>query len=88
DRTFDLMIAVGEAVANAVEHAYRGTTGDFVLRLATRDDTIVGEVQDLGTWRDGEPALERGRGLSILRAATSRLELNRSPHGTTVAFVL
>ena len=88
DRTFDLMIAVGEAVANAVEHAYRGTTGDFVLRLATRDDTIVGEVQDLGTWRDGEPAAERGRGLSILRAATSQFELNRSPRGTTVVFAL
>ena len=52
ERSFDLVIAVGEAVANAVEHAYRGATGDFVLRLDYRDGRIVGEVRDLGTWRE------------------------------------
>ncbi len=87
-RTFDLTIAVGEAVANAVEHAYRGRTGDFVLRLALCDDKILGEVQDLGTWRDASPIAERGRGLAILRATTTRFELNRSPYGTTVAFAV
>jgi PAS domain S-box-containing protein len=88
DRTFDLTIAVGEAVANAVEHAYRGGHGDFVLRLTSCDDAVLGEVQDLGTWRDGKPAAERGRGLAILRATTQRFELNRSREGTTVAFAV
>ncbi|HZV76348.1 MAG TPA: SpoIIE family protein phosphatase [Candidatus Babeliales bacterium] len=88
ERTFDLIIAVGEAVANAVEHAYRGTTGDFVFRLSARDGRIFGEVQDLGTWREGEPPTDRGRGLAILRATTQRLELNRTPSGTTVAFAV
>jgi PAS domain S-box-containing protein len=88
ERTFDLTIAVGEAVANAVEHAYRGTTGDFVLRLSMEGETIVGEVEDLGTWCDANPDEERGRGLAILQAATSRLELTRSPHGTTVTFTV
>ncbi|MBV8067056.1 MAG: SpoIIE family protein phosphatase [Candidatus Eremiobacteraeota bacterium] len=88
ERTFDLTIAVGEAVANAVEHAYRDTTGDFVLRLAAREGTIFGEVADLGRWREGRPAAERGRGLAILRATTTRLNLDRSPHGTTVAFAV
>jgi PAS domain S-box-containing protein len=88
ERTFDLVLAVGEAVANAVEHAYRGATGDFVLRLDARDDKIFGEVQDLGTWYDRRPPTERGRGLAILRATTQRLELNRSERGTTVAFAV
>jgi PAS domain S-box-containing protein len=88
ERTFDLTIAVGEAVANAVEHAYRDTTGDFVLRLSNSDGTILGEVTDLGMWREGKPAAERGRGLAILRATTTRLTLNRSSHGTTVAFAV
>ncbi len=88
ERTFDLVLAVGEAVANAVEHAYRGATGDFVLRLDAREDKIFGEVQDLGTWYDHRPPVERGRGLAILRATTQRLELNRSERGTTVAFAV
>jgi PAS domain S-box-containing protein len=88
ERTFDVTIAVGEAVANAVEHAYRGRSGDFVLRLSARDEKIFGEVQDLGTWRDGQPDPDRGRGLAILRATTSRLALNSSAGGTTVAFAV
>ena len=88
ERTFDLTIAVGEAAANAVEHAYRGTAGEFVLRLAADEEKIAVEVQDLGTWRGGHPPPERGRGLAILRATTQRLELNRSPEGTTVAFAV
>jgi len=89
ERTFDLTIAVGEAAANAVEHAYRDATpGHFVLRLASREGRIYGEVQDLGTWRDASSTGERGRGLSILRAATQRFELNRSPNGTTVGFAV
>jgi PAS domain S-box-containing protein len=88
ERTFDLTIAVGEAVANAVEHAYLGRKGDFIVRLALRDGKVAGEVQDLGTWRNDSPAAERGRGLTILRATTQQLELNRSGAGTTVAFTV
>lgn len=85
-RTFDLTIAVGEAVANAVEHAYRGTHGDFVLRLSWVDGKVFGEVEDLGTWRTSKPTAERGRGLKILQATTAGLAVNRSDRGTTVAF--
>lgn len=88
ERTFDLIIAVGEAVANAVEHAYRGKIGEFVLRLSACDEKILGEVQDLGTWREGRPDPDRGRGLAILRATTQRFALNRSSAGTTVAFAV
>jgi PAS domain S-box-containing protein len=88
ERTFDLTIAVGEAAANAVEHAYFDATGEFVLRLSVRDGKVHGEVQDLGCWRYRDPAAERGRGLAILRATTRQLEFNRSPKGTTVAFAV
>jgi PAS domain S-box-containing protein len=87
-RTFDLTIAVGEAVANAVEHAYRGRTGDFVLRLWWSASQIHGEVRDLGTWRDGGPAADRGRGLKILQAATTRFSIESSNAGTRVSFAV
>ena len=88
DRRIDIVTASGEALANAVEHAYLGAKGDFNLRLSLREGKVLGEVQDLGAWRDCNPAAERGRGLAILRATTQQLELNRSPHGTTVTFAV
>lgn len=88
ERTFDLVLAVGEAVANAVEHAYRGATGDFILRLSSGEGKIFGEVRDLGTWREGRPSPERGRGLSILRATTHLLEVSRTSRGTIVHFAV
>jgi PAS domain S-box-containing protein len=88
DRSFDLALAVGEAVANAIEHAYQEAPGDFVLRLSSRDDSIFGEVQDLGSWREPNPCSDRGRGLEILAAITRRFEVSRGAAGTTVAFAL
>ena len=63
DRSFDLALAVGEAVANAIEHAYKETPGEFILRLSSQDEGILGEVRDLGTWREPNPNSDRGRGL-------------------------
>ncbi len=88
DRSFDLALAVGEAVANAIEHAYQESPGEFVLRLSSRDESIFGEVQDLGSWREPIPNSDRGRGLEILAAITRRFEVGRTARGTTVAFVL
>jgi PAS domain S-box-containing protein len=88
DRSFDLALAVGEAVANAIEHAYQEAPGDFMLRLSLRDDTIFGEVQDLGSWREPCPSSDRGRGLEILAAITRSFEVSRGAAGTTVAFAL
>jgi PAS domain S-box-containing protein len=88
DRSFDLALAVGEAVANAIEHAYKEAPGDFMLRLSSRDDAIFGEVQDLGSWREPSPNSDRGRGLEILAAITQRFEVSRGAAGTTVAFSL
>ncbi|MFY9719940.1 MAG: ATP-binding protein, partial [Candidatus Cybelea sp.] len=86
--SFDLALAVGEAVANAIEHAYQEAPGDFMLRLSLRDDTIFGEVQDLGSWREPCPSSDRGRGLEILAAITRSFEVSRGAAGTTVAFAL
>jgi anti-sigma regulatory factor (Ser/Thr protein kinase) len=62
----DLQLALGEALANAVEHAYKnGASGGCEYRVArARDGGLHVEVVDTGTWRP-PPADRgfRGRGL-------------------------
>jgi two-component sensor histidine kinase len=81
-----LILAVGEAVANAIEHAYGGRNGRLRLRLSMPEESVVGEVYDEGRWRRGAPAADRGRGLTILHSLTKRLHLQSTPRGTTLTF--
>jgi serine phosphatase RsbU (regulator of sigma subunit)/anti-sigma regulatory factor (Ser/Thr protein kinase) len=86
EKTFNLNLAVGEAVANAVEHAYPDEGGRLSLGLAMDGDKVVAEVRDEGKWREGESRPDRGRGLTILYAITSQIKLERSKKGTRLAF--
>ena len=91
DDSYDLQLAVGEAAANAVEHAYRdGPAGTMAVEL--RHDAggaVRARVRDEGSWR---PAPDdkgyRGRGLDLIRDVSSRMELDRGPAGTEVRFTL
>src|SRR3954469_17764255 len=81
-----VMVAVGEACANAVEHAYRGREpGDVHVTAAVDvDGVLTVSVRDEGTWRppDRDPG-DRGRGLLIMRQMVDRVVLEED-HGTTV----
>jgi serine/threonine-protein kinase RsbW len=83
----DVTLAVYEALANAVEHAYHPHHPNPVMHLQARiDDThLLITVTDHGCWRaPGEPGY-RGRGLAMMRSLTTEVQLCPSPHGTTVA---
>ncbi len=96
----DAVTAAGEAIANAIEHAYERIPGTFRLRASTYDDRVVVEVQDDGRWRaPSENTLfdaasgvmrlsERGRGLFLVRALTQHASVERTPAGTRVSFVV
>ena len=45
---FDLQLAVEEACANVIEHAYGGKGGDLVITFAARDRDVVLTVRDHG----------------------------------------
>jgi anti-anti-sigma factor len=81
-----VMVAVGEACANAVEHAYRGQDpGRMHVRARVDVDGVLSvSVRDDGTWRPPErdPG-DRGRGLLIMRQMVDRVVLQED-HGTTV----
>ncbi|SDD56486.1 anti-anti-sigma factor [Geodermatophilus telluris] len=81
-----VMVAVGEACANAAEHAYRDTEPGPVQVTAAVDvdGVLTVTVHDEGTWRppDRDPG-DRGRGLLIMRQLVDGMVV-RGEHGTTV----
>ncbi|HTV73240.1 MAG TPA: ATP-binding protein [Candidatus Acidoferrales bacterium] len=86
ERVADVVLAVGEATSNAIEHAYRGHDGTVWLR-AVEDPPgrLIIEVVDQGRWRlDASP--ERGRGLGIMRALVDDVAIESTREGTLVRF--
>ncbi len=86
----DLQLAVGEAAANAAEHAYpepgEGDTFDCTLRRTASGDIAV-RVRDRGEWRPApaDPGF-RGRGLQVIRAVGHDVRVNTDSGGTEVVF--
>jgi anti-anti-sigma factor len=86
-----VMVAVGEACANAAEHAYRGSEPGpmWVTALVDIDGVLTVTVRDEGTWRppDRDPG-DRGRGLLIMRQLVDGVVLEEDERGTTVTLSL
>jgi anti-sigma regulatory factor (Ser/Thr protein kinase) len=85
-----VLVAVGEACANAAEHAYRGTEPGplSVAADVDVDGVLTVTVTDQGTWRppDRDPG-DRGRGLLIMRQLVDTVLLQEE-HGTTLTLSL
>ncbi len=82
----ELLIAAGEAVANAMEHAYDFATAERVrVRGRIEDDVAHLLVEDHGTWREPRPSsADRGRGLAIMEALADQVTVRHGPRGTVV----
>ena len=82
-----VMVAVGEACANAAEHAYRGAEPGpmWVSASVDVDGVLTVTVRDEGSWRppDRDPG-DRGRGLLIMRQLVDTVTLDEQPRGTAV----
>ena len=91
---FALQVAVGEAVINAIEHAYRSGPGELSVRLQLTGDAIAAAIRDRGAWRpvqqSAEPALERerGRGFMLMDGFGEDVRVHKTPNGTVVRFVV
>ncbi|MEV1147422.1 ATP-binding protein, partial [Micromonospora sp. NPDC049799] len=79
----DLLLAASEAVNNAVEHAQRPTRPEVRVRLRVSDGTVQIAVRDFGTWRDRRPAMDRGRGATLMNAYGD-VRMISTGEGTTV----
>ena len=81
-----IVLAVSEAAANAVEHAY-GNDGRGVVvveaSIAGSREVVV-EVRDTGAWRPPAADEHRGRGTPLMRAAMDEVVVERGGAGTVV----
>ena len=81
--TVQITLAVGEACTNAIEHAYAPGPAEFQLRASVSDEVVTIVVTDRGRWR-GQRGRNRGKGLSIIKAAMDEVEVNSGTEGTEV----
>ncbi|MBY8849492.1 SpoIIE family protein phosphatase [Saccharothrix sp. MB29] len=85
DEVQNVLIAAGEACANAVEHAYPGPGGGVVrLRVALTGDGLRLTVTDGGRWRAPRENTYRGRGIPLIRALMQDVAIHHGADGTTV----
>lgn len=80
-----LQHAVGELVANAVEHAEPDSAEPGVVTLAATlspDGRVHARVADAGCWHEPRPS-HNGLGLQIVAGLVDHLDLDRTPAGTT-----
>ncbi|RBY77948.1 histidine kinase [Blastococcus sp. TF02-09] len=83
DRAYDLLLAAGEAVTNAIEHAQDPSEPFVDVTVGRRGDRLEIVVRDYGQWRERVPSMDRGRG-STLMSAFADVSAVPSPTGTTV----
>jgi anti-sigma regulatory factor (Ser/Thr protein kinase) len=86
DRIASMQVAAGEAIMNAIEHAY-GVRGGLVrVRGTVESGKLVIEVSDQGRWRAPRDD-DRGRGLEIMSGLVGDVTVDRSKEGTVVRLV-
>lgn len=83
DEESEILVACGEACANAVRHAYPTAAGDMVLEASIVEGLLDVTVRDHGMWRS--PA-DRGGGwgLQLVRGLMDTVAVERGPDGTVV----
>lgn len=86
-----LILAVGEACSNSIEHAYQaGDPGTVDVEVEQRDAMLIATVRDYGRLRrpPSERHADRGRGTQLIRDLTLDFSRNSTTNGTTVRFRL
>jgi PAS domain S-box-containing protein len=83
----DVLVAAGEACANAIEHGHRHAPGQPIwLRAAATVSQLRLTVTDTGRWKDsqadGNP--HRGHGIPLMRALMHHVTIEPGSAGTIV----
>ena len=76
-------MAVHEASANVVEHAYGPAGGTITITATFEGDQVDVLIRDSGTWR-GVSKGDRGNGLRLMRGLMDTVFVDTSEGGTSV----
>jgi len=84
DQSGDILLAVSEAVDNALQHAYPAdASGPIEIVLWTEPGMLCIEVADRGAWREPKGG-EVGMGLALMRSLVESAIIRYGPSGTRV----
>jgi anti-sigma regulatory factor (Ser/Thr protein kinase) len=82
----DVLIAAGEACANAIEHGLRNASGQIRLTAEVSVTRLRLTINDPGRWQPGQRLGEpyRGYGIRLMRTVMHQVDIHRGADGTTV----
>ncbi len=83
DEIYDITVAVQEAAANAVEHAYAPGLAAFSVDAHNDAGAITVTVTDRGRWRDARGE-NRGRGFPLMEGLMESVDVRQAAEGTSV----
>jgi anti-sigma regulatory factor (Ser/Thr protein kinase) len=87
--TYRIILGVGEALANAIEHGSdMDAKNNVSVEVFTGDDTIRATVSDAGQWSTDSAASRRsadgGLGLTLINGLADSVDTVRTARGTSV----
>ncbi len=82
DLTYDIVLAAGEAVANAIEYGARSPEATFTVEISRDGTELRVSVESDGHWRSTPSDKDRGRGIAIMRACATELEVSSTSERT------
>jgi serine phosphatase RsbU (regulator of sigma subunit)/anti-sigma regulatory factor (Ser/Thr protein kinase) len=83
DEIYDITVAVQEAAANAVEHAYAPGMAAFSVDAHNDAGAIIVTVTDRGNWREARGE-NRGRGFPLMEGLMESVNVTQAADGTSV----
>jgi anti-sigma regulatory factor (Ser/Thr protein kinase) len=89
DQRDEILLAVSEAVTNAIEHGSGCDESKRVsIRASVRDRAVTATVKDTGRWipvdRAAAARKHRGRGLQLIREFADKVDIARTAEGTEI----